>query len=480
MYRAWAAALGLGVIAGMADAAQDSERPPNLVVIFTDDQGWGDIGSQGAEGFDTPHLDALAAEGVRCSNFYVSQPVCSASRVALLTGCYSNRVGIAGALGPSSEIGIADSELTLAELNKDAGHATAIFGKWHLGHHSQFLPMRHGFDEFYGIPYSNDMWPFHPENPKAWGDLPTLDGDEVVGLNTDQNKFTGDFTARAVSFIERHADEPFFLYLAHPMPHVPLHASEAHRGESQQGLYGDVIEEIDASVGAVVDALERTGNTQRTLVLYASDNGPWLSYGNHAGSTGPLREGKGTTFEGGVRVPCIWRWPGQLPAGRVCETPLMTIDVLPTWAGRLGQPLRGAPIDGVDVWGTLRGEVVLPERPLYFYYRDNELQAMRRGRWKLHLPHTYRSMGQRAVGADGQPGKYDYSWKTGLELYDLEADVGESVDLAKTHPRKVEELLVDVFSMRAELGDRLTGQPGPQRRSPGRIVPPAAPDGGDE
>jgi arylsulfatase len=230
-----------------------------------------------------------------------------------------------------------------------------------------------------------------------------------------------------------------------------------------------VIQEIDASVGAVVAALERTGNTGRTLVVYASDNGPWLSYGNHAGSTGPLREGKGTSFEGGVRVPCIWRWPGQLPAGRVCETPLMTIDVLPTWAGRLGQALGEAPIDGVDVWSTLRGDDVLPERPLFFYYANNELQAMRRGRWKLHLPHSYRSMGQRAVGADGQTGKYDYSWKTGLELYDLEADVGESNDLAKTHPRKVEELLVDVFSMRAELGDRLTGQPGSQRRPPGRV-----------
>lgn len=469
MCRAWAATWAFGALAGLAVATEDAERAPNLVLIFTDDQGWGDLGCQGASGFDTPHLDALAAQGVLCSNFYVSQPVCSASRAALLTGCYSNRVGISGALGPSSKIGIADAELTLAELSQRAGHATAIFGKWHLGHHPQFLPMRHGFDEFYGIPYSNDMWPFHPVSPKAWGDLPTLEGDEVVGLNTDQNRFTGDFTARAVSFIERHADEPFFLYLAHPMPHVPLHASKAHRGKSEQGLYGDVIEEIDASVGAVVAALERTGNTERTLVLYASDNGPWLSYGNHAGSTGPLREGKGTTFEGGVRVPCIWRWPGQLPAGRVCDTPLMTIDVLPTWAGRLGQALGEAPIDGVDVWAALRGDSALPERALFFYYRNNELQAMRRGRWKLHLPHSYRSMKGRAVGADGKPGQYDYGWKTGLELYDLEADVGESTDLSKTHASKVEELLVDVIAMRAELGDSLTGKPGPQRRPPGRI-----------
>lgn len=469
MCRAWAATWAFGALAGLAVATEDAERAPNLVLIFTDDQGWGDLGCQGASGFDTPHLDALAAQGVLCSNFYVSQPVCSASRAALLTGCYSNRVGISGALGPSSKIGIADAELTLAELSQRAGHATAIFGKWHLGHHPQFLPMRHGFDEFYGIPYSNDMWPFHPVSPKAWGDLPTLEGDEIVGLNTDQNRFTGDFTARAVSFIERHADEPFFLYLAHPMPHVPLHASKAHRGKSEQGLYGDVIEEIDASVGAVVAALERTGNTERTLVLYASDNGPWLSYGNHAGSTGPLREGKGTTFEGGVRVPCIWRWPGQLPAGRVCDTPLMTIDVLPTWAGRLGQALGEAPIDGVDVWAALRGDSALPERALFFYYRNNELQAMRRGRWKLHLPHSYRSMKGRAVGADGKPGQYDYGWKTGLELYDLEADVGESTDLSKTHASKVEELLVDVTAMRAELGDSLTGKPGPQRRPPGRI-----------
>jgi len=458
----------LSTLAGFGQSA--AQRPPNLVVIFTDDQGWADMGCQGAQGFETPHLDALSLEGVRCTNFYVSQPVCSASRAALLTGCYSNRVGISGALGPSSKIGISAAEQTLAELSKQAGHATAIFGKWHLGHLPQFLPQRHGFDEFYGIPYSNDMWPFHPENPAAWGDLPTLEGDQVVGLNTDQTRFTGDFTARAVSFIERHADKPFFLYLAHPMPHVPLHASADFVGGSQQGLYGDVIEEIDASVGAVVDALERTGNTQRTLVIYASDNGPWLSYGNHAGSTGPLREGKGTTFEGGVRVPCIWRWPGQLPAGRVCATPLMTIDVLPTWAGRLGQPLDGQPIDGLDIWDTLLGEEPLPERPLFFYYGNNELQAMRRGRWKLHLPHGYRSMGARPVGADGQPGKYDYAWKTGLELYDLSTDIGESQDLATSRPAIVEALLRDVFDMRAELGDRLTGETGIRRRAPGRVA----------
>ena len=469
-------------LAAAASAARAGEGP-NVVVIYTDDQGWADVGCYGAEGFETPNLDRLASEGMRLTSFYVAQPVCSASRTALLTGCYPNRVGIAGALGPRSRVGISDEETTLAELCRGEGYATAIFGKWHLGCQDRFLPTRHGFDEYYGIPYSNDMWPWHPSvahmpdalerRKKGYPDLPLIDGDEVVVAEVTpdhQTRFTHDFTMRAVDFIERNADGRFFLYLAHPMPHVPLFTSEEYVDVSEQGRYGDVIEEIDWSVGQVMAALEREGIADETLVIYASDNGPWLSYGNHAGSTGPLREGKGTTFEGGVRVPCIVRWPGRVPAGTLCDEPLMTIDVLPTVAGLIGAELPARKIDGVDAWAWLSGEGEgRAHEAMFFYYHANDLEAMRSGRWKLHFPHGYRTMSGREVGRDGTPGNYDYSVKTGLELYDLEADIGESRDVAAEHPEVVARLTAMADAMRAELGDNLTGAPGSARREPGRV-----------
>lgn len=457
------ALLALATLGTLASACHvmDDERgkqPPNVVVIFTDDQGWADIGLQGAEGFTTPHLDRMAREGARLTSFYAAQPVCSASRAALLTGRYPNRVGIAGALGPNAAHGIAEEETTLAELCRSRGYATAIFGKWHLGHRPEFLPTRHGFDEYYGIPYSNDMWPFHPESPKAWVDLPTIEGETVVGLNTDQNRFTNDFTERAVAFIEAHRDEPFFLYVAHPMPHVPLHASSSFRGRSEHGLYGDVIEEIDDSVGRILSTLKRLRIDDDTLVIYSSDNGPWLSYGNHAGSTGPLREGKGTTFEGGVRVPFLARWPGHVPAGVVCDEPAMTIDVLPTVARVIGAELPALPLDGRDIWPLIAGEpdARSPHEVLFFYYHQNDLEALRSGPWKLHFPHGYRTMRGRAPGADGVPGKYDYGVRTGLELYNLDDDIGETTDVADEHPEVMARLQRLADEMREDLGDRLT------------------------
>lgn len=463
-----------------ACSSQDPERSattpatPNLVLVFTDDQGWADIGVQGAQGFETPFIDQLAAEGARFTDFYVAQPVCSASRAALLTGCYPNRIGISGALNPAAEVGIHSAETTLAELCRSAGYATAAFGKWHLGTQPEFLPTRHGFDEYYGIPYSNDMWPQHPESPKAWPPLPLLEGEDVVGLNPDQTLFTGEFTRRGVAFIERSAEEgrPFFLYLAHPMPHVPLFASEDFVGGSEQGLYGDVIEEIDASVGSLMQALERTGQADNTLFLFCSDNGPWLSYGNHAGSTGPLREGKGTNFEGGVRVPFVARWPGRIPAGLVCSEPAMTIDVYPTIAGLLDVSLEDQrSIDGKDIWPLLAGEAgaVSPHEALFFYYNKNDLEAMRVGRWKLHFPHGYRSMVNRVMGADGIPGKYDYGVKTGVELYDLETDIGESRDVSGEHRDLVKRFALMADVMRRDLGDKLTGVSGDGQRKPGRV-----------
>ncbi len=466
-----ALALLSGCVGPMRGGSVPSE--PNVVIIFVDDLAYADIGTYGATAYNTPHLDRMAAEGVRFTDFYVSQPVCSASRASLLTGSYANRIGLNGALGPGNTHGIHDDEVTLGELFQSRGYATAAFGKWHLGHHPDFLPTRHGFDEFYGIPYSNDMWPYHPESPDAWGDLPTIEGERIVGYNTDQSRFTTDFTARSVDFIHRQvaAETPFFLYLAHPMPHVPLFVSEERAGVSGAGLFGDVIAEIDWSVGEVLGALEETGVGTETLVMFSSDNGPWLSYGNHAGSAGPLREGKGTTFEGGVRVPFIARWPGVIPPGAVVDAPAMTIDVFPTLAGLIEAELPARSIDGRSMWGLMTGETTAsPQQTYYFYYRSNELHSMRSGKWKLHFPHTYRSMIGREPGRDGTPGKYDQSREIGLALYDLEADVGESRDVSGQFPEVVERLSRLADEKRLDLGDALMGVEGIGLREPGRIA----------
>lgn len=452
----------------------DTDATPNVVLIFVDDMGYADIGAYGATAYTTPNLDQLAADGARFTDFYVSQAVCSASRAALLTGTYSNRIGIHGALGPSNTHGIHPDEVTLGELFKSQGYATAIYGKWHLGHHPEFLPTRHGFDDFYGIPYSNDMWPYHPENPEAWGDLPTFENETIVGYNTDQTRFTADFTNRTVAFIQAQAAQqtPFFVYLAHPMPHVPLFVAEERAGHSGAGLYGDVIREIDWSVGHVMAALHDAGVANNTLVLFASDNGPWLSYGNHAGSAAPLREGKGTAFEGGVRVPFIAHWPGQIPAGLEVTTPAMTIDVFPTLAERIGADLPAHTIDGKPMWALMTGTRTEPvQEAYYFYYRRNELHAVRSGPWKLQFPHTYRTMIGQAPGADGMPGTYDYSAEIGLALFNLENDIGETTNVAEQYPDLVERLTRLADAKRAELGDALTNVTGRGVREPGRIEP---------
>ncbi|MFT7463004.1 MAG: arylsulfatase A [Pseudohongiellaceae bacterium] len=455
-------------------AHNTSLSPPNIVLIFVDDMGWGDVDCNAEAPWATPAIDQLADEGVRFTDFYVAQPVCSASRAALLTGCYPNRLGLHGALGPNAKHGIADGELTLAELCRDAGYATAMNGKWHLGCLPPFFPTRHGFDEWSGIPYSNDMWPNHPESPKAWVDLPTYDGDQVVALNGDQSRFTTDFTERTVDFIERSvaAERPFFAYLAQPMPHVPLHVSAEREGGSSVGLYGDVIEEIDWSVGRVMSTLERLGVDEKTLVIFASDNGPWLSYGDHAGLTGGLREGKGTTFEGGVRVPCLMRWPGVIPEQSLCTEPAMTIDVLPTIARLLGQPLPDHTIDGLDIWPLIVGEpgAVSAHESLAFYYHTSALEALRAGRWKLHLAHGYRSMAGRALGSAGKPGSYDYSRRIEGALFDLESDPYETTDVSAAHPNVVERLLGLAEGWRVELGDSLTERTGRGLREAGRVT----------
>ena len=451
-------------------ATLTADAPPNVVVIFADDLGYGDVGCFGAKGWSTPNIDRLAAEGVRFTNFYVAQPVCSASRAALLTGCYPNRIGIQGALGPSARHGIASRETTLAEMLKGRGYATAAIGKWHLGHLPPFLPTRHGFDQYFGLPYSNDMWPHHPEAKEGtYPPLPLYDGETVVNADVspaDQATLTRRYTERAVQFIAASKGMPFFLYLAHSFPHVPLYVGKAFKGSSRQGLYGDVIQEIDWSVGEVMKAIREAGVERNTLVVFTSDNGPWLSYGDHAGSAGGLREGKGTVWEGGVREPFVARWPGKIPAGSVQNEPAMTIDLLPTIAGFAGAKLPNATIDGKDVAPLLRCEpgATNANRAYYFYFNANELQAVRKGRWKLILPHTYRTMAFQSPGKDGRPGKYRMT-KAGLELYDLQTDPGETMNVAANQPGVVNDLMVDVEAARKELGDSLTNRTGSGTRA---------------
>jgi len=442
---------------------------PNFVIIFTDDQGYQDVGCFGSPDIKTPHLDRMAREGMRFTDFYVGQPVCTASRAALLTGCYPNRVGLLGALGPRSKVGISDKELTIAQVLKTRRYATAIFGKWHLGDSPQFLPTRHGFDEYFGLPYSNDMWPNHPTNGKNYPPLPLIAGEKVTGLMPDQTQLATWYTEHALRFIERNKHRPFFLYVAHNMPHVPLHVSDKFKGKSARGLYGDVIMEIDWSVGQILDALKRHGLDDNTLVVFTSDNGPWLLYGNHAGSALPLREGKTTTFDGGLREPCIMRWPGRIPAGSVCHELAATMDLLPTFSKLAGAELpRDRIIDGRDIWPLMSGRTgVKTPHEAYFYYWGKHLQAVRSGQWKLHLAHEYDHPDPK--GHDGQPGKYAKR-EIGVALFDLENDIGESNDVAAQHPDVVARLQALAESSRDDLGDSATGREGKNVRPPGRLV----------
>ena len=465
-------------------AQADPDRPPNLVVIFVDDMGYADVGPFGGA-IPTPNLDRMAAEGMRFTDFSVSSAVCSASRAAILTGCYHRRVGISGALGPDARIGLHEREVTLAELCKQKGYATACFGKWHLGHHPKFLPTRHGFDEYFGLPYSNDMWPLHPEyanlpegsakRKQGYPKLPLLDGERVVDAEVtgeDQAMLTTWYTERAVSFVERHADTPFFLYVPHSMVHVPLFVSDKFAGKSGHGLFGDVVMEIDWSVGEILAALARAGVDEHTLVIFTSDNGPWLSYGDHAGSAAPLREGKGTMFEGGIREPTIARWPGRVPEGTTCGAFAATIDLLPTFAKLIGARLPDHPIDGRDIAPLLFGEpgAASPHDAFWCYYAGGQLQAVRDARYKLHLPHRYRTLAGRAGGTGGSPVPYSHA-EIGLALFYLAEDPGETTDVAAEHPEVVERLQRAAADARAELGDTLTDATGRAVRPAGRPEP---------
>ena len=465
--------------------AQTATRPiatPNLIVIFMDDLGYADIGPFGSK-VATPNLDRMAKEGMRFTDFVVSSAVCSASRAALLTGCYHRRVGIAGALGPDAQIGIHQEEVTIAELSKQKGYATACFGKWHLGHHPKFLPPSHGFDEYFGLPYSNDMWPQHPDfanlppdaekRKRGYPDLPLIEGDKILipkVTEKEQALLTTWYTEHAVSFIHRNKERPFFLYVPHSMVHVPLFVSERWKGKSGAGLFGDVVMEIDWSVGEVLKAVRENGLDDKTLVIFTSDNGPWLSYGDHAGSAGPFREGKGTAFEGGIREPTIMRWPGRIPAGTTCTKLAATIDLLPTVAKLIGAALPEHKIDGHDITPLMFATpgAVSPHEVFCCYYGDGQLQAVRDARWKLHFPHQYATLGGKPGGKGGSPAPYQTA-KLGLCLYDLEADRGETTDVAKEHADVVARLSKLADAAREDLGDSLTGAKGKGVRAAGKL-----------
>jgi len=470
--QALAALLLAFVCFGCASAPAPRQGPPNIVIFFTDDMGYADPACYGSMICTTPHIDDLADRGMRFTDFYVSAAVCSASRSSMMTGCYPLRVGIQGALGPSSQVGLNPQETTLAQLVKPLGYATCAIGKWHLGHLPQHLPTRHGFDEYLGLPYSNDMWPWHYGdqdrgvigNPN-WPDLPVIDGTETIELNPRQESLTPRYTERALDFIDRSADQPFLLYFAYSHPHIPIAASERFRGSTGNGLYADMIAEIDDSVGQVVARLEELGLTDNTLIIFSSDNGPWTRFGNYAGQTGPLRGDKGTCFEGGMRVPGIFCWPGNIPAGAETDAIATTMDVLPTIAAFTGAELPALPIDGHDLSPLLTGRSTESPTDALYYYNGNELHAVRVGDWKLHLPHRWREVVEQ--GVDGQPGP-ERQTPISLSLYNLRDDVGESNNLADQHPEIVERLMVYVERARADLGDSLTDRQGEGRREPGR------------
>ena len=459
----------------MAVAAKN--KSPNIVVIFMDDMAYADIGPFGATAYPTPNLDRMAKEGRKFSDFYVTQAVCSASRAGLLTGCYNVRVGIFGALGPKSTQGLHKDEVTLAEVCKQKGYATAIYGKWHLGHHKPFLPMQHGFDDYFGLPYSNDMWPYHPgvlhlpmkERLKRWPHLPLIDKNKIINPQVsgkDQEQLTTQYTERAVQFIEKNKSNPFFLYIPHSMVHVPLFVSDKFKGKSKSGLFGDVMMEVDWSVGQILETLRKHKLEKNTLVIFTSDNGPWLSYGDHAGSAGPLREGKGTMFDGGCRESTLMWWPDTIPANSNCKTPAMTIDILPTVAEIIGANLPNHKIDGKSILNLVTGKNDKSPQEAYYFYYGQQLQAIRMGKWKLHFPHSYRTMAGNSGGTGGIPTKYSQS-KIGLSLFNLHQDIAESVDVKANHPKVLAKMLKLGEKMRKELGDQ--GSKGKGQRSAGRL-----------
>lgn len=452
------------------------DQPPSIIIILTDDQGYADVGVYGATGFETPHLDRMASEGLRFTSFYATESACSPTRASLMTGSYPVRAGVHDVLFPGATQGLSPDEITIAEVAKQKAYATAAIGKWHLGDHPTFLPTNQGFDMYFGIPYSNDMSPRPRNNPWAGNrekhpELPLVRDTTVVEREPDQTFLTKRYTDEALSFIEDNHKSPFLLYLAHSMPHAPLYASDDFAGETARGLYGDVIAEIDWSVGQVMETLRRLEIDDNTFVFFTSDNGPWLLFGNHGGSAGPFREGKATTFEGGHRVPAIAWMPGKIAAGTTTDHLATTMDLLPTVAGLVdGRVPTDRVIDGRDLRGVLFDSVeVVHPYDEFFFYRGGKLEAVRSGNWKLHVPHWY--LKPATVGNDGAAGTYNRI-DMPLALFDLSSDPGEETDVQDQNPAVVERLMAQVERARVEIGDRLTGHTGTLARPAGEVEKP--------
>lgn len=442
---------------------------PNIVLIMCDDMGWADLGCYGSKQNPTPNIDQLSKEGIRFTNFLATQAVCTSSRVALLTGCYPNRLGLGGtALGPNSKIGLSTDEQTLGTLLKEAGYRTGVVGKWHLGDAPKFLPPAHGFAESMITPYSNDMWPRgygqgdESRNDK-YPELPRLVNGITMGHTrdwVDMDAMTSSQGLRAVRFIRDYAkkDRPFFLYLATSMPHTPLGAAREFKGKHATP-YADTLADLDHAVGAVMRTLREQKVDQETLVIFTSDNGPWLNFGRHAGSAGPFREGKGTTFEGGVRVPFIVRWPGVVKPGGETDALAANIDVVPTLLAAVEAPSPKNEIDGISFLPVLK-EGKVSSRKTFAYYYGDRLEAVRMGKWKLHLPHAYRSyVDMIPAERDGFPAK-THQRQIGLSLYDLDKDPGEKDDLSAAQPELVKELqaLAESERKRLDAGKRPVGR----------------------
>jgi len=428
--------------------AAETKQKPNFIVILIDDMGYGDIEPYGSKVNRTPNLNRMAAEGMKLTSFYTA-PVCTPSRAQMMSGCYAKRVSLPRVIGPASSTGLNPQEKTVARLLKDCGYATMCIGKWHLGDQPEFLPTKHGFDHYLGLPYSNDMGKNVP--------LPLLRDAKVVEAPAEQDKLTSLYTEEAVKFITANKDKPFFLYFPHTAVHVPIHPGKEFQGKSKNGAYGDWVEQVDWSVGLVLDKLRELKLDTNTMVLFTSDNGPWLSYGKLAGVATPLRGGKGSCWEGGMREPTIAWWPGKIAAKSSCDVMMSEIDVLPTLVGLAGGKVPSdKKIDGLDVWPLLSGKSKESPHEALFYFKNDSLEAVRSGKWKLIVQEQSGGLGK---------GKS----KPVAELYDLDADISETTNLAAKNPDVVKRLEGLVKKMDADLGE--SGK-GPGVRDPGKVSNP--------
>ena len=474
-------ALSPFVVMGAEKVHKSSIKRPNIILINMDDMGYGDLTVTGAQGYSTPNIDQLSFEGVRFTQFYSSSSVSSASRAGLMTGCYPNRISIYGAIKPETGIGVHPDEIFISQIVKEVGYTTAVVGKWHLGSEFGYLPLQRGFDEYFGLPYSNDMWPYGylvrpgevpTDRVMKRPELPLFNGNKIekyIKTMDEQNSLTELYTKYAIDFIRRQQNTPFFLYFAHTMVHVPLPVSDKFRGKSEQGLFGDAMMEVDWSIGEVLKAVRETGMEENTLIIFTSDNGAWINFGMRAGSTGGLRDAKHVTYEGGQRVPCIMKWPAQIPAGWICNRLTSGIDILPTIAAIVGGKLPERKIDGVNILPLISGNKDFkPHDYLYYYDQKNQLDAVRDERFKLVEPHLYITYDGMLPHDDGTPGPRTKAY-TDWALYDLRRDPGERYDIKSLYPEDVERLKQALDVMRKQCGDSNMRIKGGEVRPAGKV-----------